>query len=63
MNQEDFGEVSQYINKVHSVISMLNPTLSSKAPKQMTMDEATALKEKLQSATGDLFTNQDSYKD
>ena len=61
--QESFGEVSQYINKVHSVISMLNPTLSSKAPKQMTMNEAIALKEKLESATGDLFTNPDSYKE
>jgi len=60
---ENYGEVVEFLDKVQSAIKSLNPNILSKNGKVISFDEATALKEKIESATGDLFSNTNAYND
>jgi len=63
-----FGEVNQFLKDLHDIFVDLNPGTSAKDSKLITIQEATGLKESVESLLGDIFTKKtesqiESYND
>tara|TARA_Y100001963_G_scaffold83037_1_gene115114 strand:- start:5289 stop:14237 length:8949 start_codon:yes stop_codon:yes gene_type:complete len=60
---EGYGEVKDFIDKLHSVVLDLNPTVVKNSPTKLTLEQATAIKERIESVVGDLIRNPDAFRD
>ena len=55
-------ELSQFINRLHLGVRNLNPRLNKKNNNPLTIEEAKALKEKVEQLVGDVFSREESFR-
>ena len=60
---QNYGEVSKFIDDLHSIILDLNPTLVKNTQASIKFAEAEALKSKLENTIGDLFTQPETLRE
>ena len=60
---ENYGEVSKFIDDMHSIMLDLNPGVSTNNKTRITYEEANSLKERIESQVGDLLTNKAAFKE
>ena len=59
---ENYGEISQFIDRMHSVVTTLHPDLPNKRGVKIDFERAEALFVKTNEILGDVFTNSNAYK-
>ena len=59
---ENYGEISQFIDRMHNIVTTLHPDLPNKGGAKIDFEKAEALFVKTNEILGDVFTNREAYK-